>query len=68
MFSDSLTILDGGNTALEAKGKTRVFSNKSAIDRKRAKPTRNRLAGIVSTYIFFPLMQGWWEGARTGWR
>jgi len=67
MFSNSLTMLDDDGRPLETKGKTRVFSKKSEIERKRAKPTRNRLAGIVSTHIFFPLMQGWWEGSRSGW-
>ncbi|KAH8550646.1 telomere length regulation protein-domain-containing protein [Umbelopsis sp. PMI_123] len=68
-FANTLILPDDStsNTTLEPKGKTRVFSRKSEVDRKRAKPTRNKLAGIVSTCIFFPLMQGWWEGTRTGW-
>ncbi|KAI8584218.1 hypothetical protein K450DRAFT_218701 [Umbelopsis ramanniana AG] len=69
MFSNSLTLPDESTskTALETRGKTRVFSRKSEVDRKRAKPTQNKLSGFVSTDIFFPLMQGWWEGTRTGW-
>lgn len=69
MLSDSL-VLEPANTATSSKtvGKTRVFSKKSEIDNRRTKPTRNRLAGIVSKLIFFPLMQGYWEGTRTRWR
>ncbi|CAO3663233.1 unnamed protein product [Umbelopsis ramanniana] len=69
MFTNSLTLPDEttSQTALETRGKTRVFSRKSEVDRKRPKPTQNKLSGIVSTDIFFPLMQGWWEGTRTGW-
>ncbi|KAM3586057.1 telomere binding protein [Umbelopsis sp. WA50703] len=67
MLSGSLALEPAGTSApINTVGKTRVFSKKSEIDRRRAKPTRNRLAGIVSKLIFFPLIQGWWEGTRTG--
>ncbi|KAG2182196.1 hypothetical protein INT43_007123 [Umbelopsis isabellina] len=68
VLSDSL-VLEPANVVTSSKtvGKTRVFSKKSEIDSRRAKPTRNALAGIVSKVIFFPLMQGYWEGTRTGW-
>ncbi|RUP46707.1 hypothetical protein BC936DRAFT_146615 [Jimgerdemannia flammicorona] len=48
--------------------KTRVFSNKSRIDNSRAKPKSNRFGPLAGSVFFFPLLQGWWEGTRGGWR
>ncbi|KAG2225464.1 hypothetical protein INT45_010100 [Circinella minor] len=44
-------------------GKSRVFSRRMDIE-KRKTTNRNRLSGIAGPVFFFPLLVGWWEGAR----
>ncbi|KAI9492648.1 telomere length regulation protein-domain-containing protein [Zychaea mexicana] len=51
------------STATTVIGKPRVFSRRMDIE-KNKRTQRNRLSGLAGPVFFFPLLVGWWEGAR----
>ncbi|RUS20462.1 hypothetical protein BC937DRAFT_95163 [Endogone sp. FLAS-F59071] len=70
VIQNSLTLpsTNAGSISTLRVDRTRVFSNKSRIDAARAKPKANKFGALAGSVFFFPLLQGWWEGVRGGWR
>ncbi|KAI9243725.1 telomere length regulation protein-domain-containing protein [Phascolomyces articulosus] len=55
--------LEESKSSTSIVGKPRVFSRRMDIEKKKI-THRNRLSGIAGPVFFFPLLVGWWEGAR----
>ncbi|KAI9263064.1 telomere length regulation protein-domain-containing protein [Sporodiniella umbellata] len=45
-------------------GTSLFVSKRIELEKTRKKTVKNRLAGIAGPVFFFPLLVGWWEGAR----
>ncbi|CAZ84955.1 unnamed protein product [Tuber melanosporum] len=44
--------------------KVRVFSSRIEVEKKRAKPTENKLSKVVAEAFFFPLTGRWWAALK----
>ncbi|KAI8144126.1 telomere length regulation protein-domain-containing protein [Fennellomyces sp. T-0311] len=60
---DKWSAIEEPSAATTTLGKSRVFSRRMDVEKKK-KTQRNRLSGLAGPVFFFPLLVGWWEGAR----
>lgn len=44
--------------------KVRIFSSRIEVEKKRAKPTENKLSKVVAEAFFFPLTGRWWAALK----
>ncbi|CUS11529.1 unnamed protein product [Tuber aestivum] len=44
--------------------RVRVFSSRIEVEKKRAKPTENKLSKVVAEAFFFPLTGRWWAALK----